>query len=71
MKLTDYTIRPENLPRIKGLGYVRFVLFYAVIPTTVASSVWIPAHRWLTTKKYSSLTHSISSTFSNWPETWH
>lgn len=50
MKLSDYSIRPENLPRIKELGPFRFVLFYAVIPATVVSSVWIPAHKWLTTR---------------------
>lgn len=51
MKLTDYLIRPENLPRIKELGYFRFVLFYAVIPATVVFTVWIPAHKWLTTRE--------------------
>ena len=50
MKLTDYSIRPENLPRIKELGYFRFVLFYAVIPATAVFTVWIPAHKWLTTR---------------------
>lgn len=50
MKLTDYLIRPENLPRIKELGYSRFVLFYAVIPATVVFTVWIPTYKWLTTR---------------------
>lgn len=50
MQLSDYWIRPENLPRIKELGYFRFVLFYAVIPATMVSTIWIPAHKWLTTR---------------------
>ena len=50
MKPANYLIRPENLPRIKELGYFRFVLFYAVIPTTVVFTVWIPAYKWLTTR---------------------
>ncbi len=50
MKISDYFIRPENLPRIKGLGFLRFVIFYGVIPTFLILTIWIPAHKWITTR---------------------
>jgi len=50
MKIKDYIITPENLPRIRKLGYIRFTLIYFVIPTTLVMTIWIPAHKWLTTR---------------------
>ncbi|MBD3293077.1 MAG: hypothetical protein GF393_09145, partial [Armatimonadia bacterium] len=55
MQIRDYFVRPENLPRIRALGYIRFVLFYGVLPATLFATAVFPAYRWFTTR------HSIYS----------